>query len=88
MRHSLSFLIFLLPQFVISQIEYLESPKQPVINTYHNLEVIDDYQWLESQETDEVKDWIKAQNKLSLRFLRKISRQSEIEPQMNKLMYT
>ncbi|MFT4612447.1 MAG: prolyl oligopeptidase [Glaciecola sp.] len=72
---------------MISQIEYPESSKQPVINTYHNIDVVDNYQWLESQETEEVKDWIKAQNKLSLRFLRKISRQAEIEPQINKLMY-
>jgi prolyl oligopeptidase len=81
------FLILLLPQFVVAQIIYPESPKKPIVDNYHNIEVIDNYQWLEFQETDEAKDWIKAQNQLSKKSLKKISRNLKTESQMNGFMY-
>ena len=87
MKYFLLLLIFLLPQFVISQIIYPESPKKPIEDFYHEIKVIDDYQWLEYQETDEVQDWIKAQNKLSKKNLKKTSRDLNSESQMNSLMY-
>jgi len=81
-------LIFILPQLVISQTDYPESQKIPVENSYHEIKVIDNYQWLEYQQTDDVKDWIKAQNKLTNRILKKTSRTLKSESQMNSFMYS
>jgi prolyl oligopeptidase len=39
-----------------------ESPIIPVTDTYHGVEVIDNYQWLENGDDPEVRQWSEAQN--------------------------
>jgi prolyl oligopeptidase len=39
-----------------------ETPIIPVTNTYHGVEVIDNYQWLENGEDPEVRNWAESQN--------------------------
>lgn len=38
------------------------SPERPVTDTYHGVEVVDDYRWLEDWSDPEVKAWSEAQN--------------------------
>jgi prolyl oligopeptidase len=38
------------------------TPKRPVIDTYHGVQVTDDYRWLENANDPEVRQWVKAQN--------------------------
>jgi len=40
-----------------------ETPILPVTNTYHGVEVMDNYQWLENADNPEVRQWSEAQNK-------------------------
>ena len=40
-----------------------ETPILPVSNTYHSVEVIDNYQWLENGKDPQVRQWSEAQNK-------------------------
>jgi prolyl oligopeptidase len=44
---------------------YPLTPKQTVVDTYHDVSVSDDYQWLEDADKPEVKAWVAAQNKLT-----------------------
>ena len=66
--------IFLLSTIVLNaQLKYPKTKKNPVIDVYHNIEITDNYQWLENTATPEVQDWVEAQNKISLKYLKKIS---------------
>jgi prolyl oligopeptidase len=38
------------------------TPKRPVVDTYHGVEVVDDYRWLEDASDPEVRAWSDAQN--------------------------
>lgn len=46
-------------------LRYPESPRRPVVDTYHGVKVTDDYRWLEKVESPEVQRWIAAQNGLT-----------------------
>lgn len=46
-------------------LRYPETPRRPVVDTYHGVRVVDDYRWLEDVESPEVRDWIAAQNRLT-----------------------
>ncbi len=38
------------------------TPKRPVTDTYHGVQVTDDYRWLENATDPEVRAWVKAEN--------------------------
>jgi prolyl oligopeptidase len=75
------------PLIVNAQIVYPVTKKKPIINIYHGVEVVDDYQWLENLGDDAVFDWVKSQNRVSLKYLRKLVRKTGAEGKMNKYMY-
>jgi prolyl oligopeptidase len=70
-----------------AQIIYPNTKKIPVENTYHNIKIIDDYQWLENKNSEEVKDWVNHQNKISFNYLKKLNKSKEAEWQMDKYFY-
>ncbi len=39
------------------------TPRRPVVDTYHGVEVVDDYRWLEDRADPEVRAWSDAQNR-------------------------
>ena len=45
------------------------TPKRPVVDHYHGVEVIDDYRWLENGGNPEVQHWVEAQNAYSRAYL-------------------
>jgi prolyl oligopeptidase len=45
------------------------TPKRPVTNTYHGIQVRDDYRWLEDFSNPEVKEWSDAQNAYARKYL-------------------
>src|SRR5512140_270194 len=45
------------------------TPQRPVVDTYHGVEVEDDYRWLENAADPEVVAWLLAQNEHTRRFL-------------------
>jgi len=46
-----------------------KSPQKPVTNTYHGVEVVDQYQWLEDWSDGRVQSWSKNQNAYARRVL-------------------
>ena len=66
---------FLWPQ----KSEWFPTPVQVVVDTFYNNYVLEDnYRWLEKVNTDEVKDWVNIQNKLSKKYLSKIPKRQKI----------
>ncbi|MDP5106562.1 MAG: prolyl oligopeptidase family serine peptidase [Polaribacter sp.] len=54
-----------------AQINYPSTKKVPVINTYHGVDITDNYQWLENFSSPEVTEWVSQQNKVTLKYLDK-----------------
>ena len=46
-----------------------ETRIETVVDTFHGVEVPDDYRWLEEQESPETRAWIEAQNSYTLEHL-------------------
>ena len=40
----------------------IDTPREPVTDTYHGVEVVDDYQWLENQGSEATREWTAAQD--------------------------
>ncbi len=62
-----------------------ETPVIPVTNTYHGVEVIDNYQWLENGNDPEVRNWAEAQNKYARWVLDHISAREAIARRLQEL---
>lgn len=62
-----------------------ETPMSPVINKYHGVEVIDNYQWLENGDDPKVQQWSKAQNDYTRWVLDNISIREAIVKRIHEL---
>ena len=79
-------LILALSTFSLNaQIEYPKTKKEPVIDTYHHIDITDNYQWLENTDNPAVKDWVEEQNKVSLKYLKNISNSNGSSRKMEAL---
>jgi len=74
MLRFLSLLILILPLTINAQIpDYPPTKTTCVIDTFFNTAVVDEYRWLENTNDSSVKGWIRAQNSLTAKELRKAS---------------
>lgn len=71
----------------MAQIQYPSAKEIPVVNTYHGVDITDNYQWLELENSEDVRNWTKEQNDISEKFLTKMVRETRTEEQMNKYMF-
>ena len=46
----------------MKRFEYPDSPEEKLIEKIHNIEVEDNFRWLEELDAENVKEWVKAQN--------------------------
>src|SRR3954447_8833162 len=44
------------------QLPTIDTPREPVTDTYHGVEVADEYQWLENQGSEATREWTAAQD--------------------------
>jgi prolyl oligopeptidase len=65
---------------------YPNSPRKPVVETYHGVAVTDDYRWLEDDNAPEVKAWIADQNKLARAYFDGIAQRPEIARRVGELL--
>ncbi|WP_456422766.1 prolyl oligopeptidase family serine peptidase [Lutibacter sp.] len=86
-KYIILFPLFLISIIVNAQINYPKTPIEKVINTYHGIEISDNYQWLEDTQSTEVKNWIKLQNKVSEKYLNNLTKSSSSRWMMDKLFY-
>ena len=86
-RLNLILFIFFCPCYIVAQISYPETLKKTVIDVYHETTVSDDYQWLEQQQGEQVRNWVSEQNIVSLKYLKKLIRKNETQSLMNRFMF-
>lgn len=69
------------------RIEYPETRRVDQVDTYHGVDVPDAYRWLEGdvRESDEVAEWVKAQNAITRAYLDAIAERPEIEARLTKV---
>ena len=68
-----------------SAIEYPVTNKITHSDFYHGVEISDPYRWLEDDMSDETVKWVKAQNKVTSKFLAKIGFRKKLERRIKKL---
>ena len=66
-------------------VNYTETEKIPVIDTYFDQEVVDNYRWLEDDRSAETEDWVKRQNETTFAHLNTISYKEELKSRLEKL---
>jgi len=55
-----------------NSIAYPKTEKKPVTDTYFETDVVDNYRWLEDDNSEATADWVKGQNKVTYGYLDKI----------------
>lgn len=68
-----------------SAVEYPVTNKITHSDFYHGVEISDPYRWLEDDMSDETVKWVKAQNKVTSKFLAKIGFRKKLEKRIKKL---
>jgi prolyl oligopeptidase len=69
-------------------LQYPETPKNPVPETYHGVTVVDPYRWLENDGAADVKQWTVAQNVLTRRYLDAIPQRPVIAKRVSELLHS
>ena len=64
---------------------YPQTRKEDVTDTLHGVTVSDPYRWLEDDNSEETKAWVKAQNAVTFAYLEKLPRREEIKTRLQKL---
>jgi len=63
-----------------------DTPKHPVTDTYHDVNVVDDYRWLENWDDPAVKQWSAAQNARTREYLDHLPARAAIKERFNQLV--
>ena len=66
-------------------LEYPKTRTVDHVDTYHGTEVNDPYRWLEDDNADETKAWVKAQNEVTFGYLKKIKARQKINERLTEL---
>jgi prolyl oligopeptidase len=66
-------------------VTYPETAKQPVVDTYFDTEVVDNYRWLEDDRSEETGDWVKTQNDVTFNYLDKIPYRDQLKDRLSEL---
>ena len=83
----LSSLVILTSIQAKAQLQYPPAKEIPVVDKYHGVEIADPYQWLELENSKDVKEWTEAQNDVSEKYLNRMIRSTRTESQMNRFMF-
>ena len=58
---------------------YPNTLKTPVVDTYFGEELIDNYRWLEDDNSEDTKNWVTRQNELTFSILDKVPFRNELK---------
>src|SRR5699024_9617406 len=95
MSYHIFFIIILLPAIIIgcaqkqsstADITYPETKKVDTVDTYFGTKVPDPYRWLEDDNAEDTKAWVKAQNKVTNSYLSEIPFRSGIKAKVEDLI--
>jgi len=67
------------------RIQYPETKRVDVVDDYFGTKVADPYRWLEDDNSEETKAWVKAENEVTFKYLKKIKARKKIEKRLTEL---
>ncbi len=75
------------PALAAEKIEYPTTRRVDHVDTYHGVKVADPYRWLEQdvRGSQEVRDWVAAENKVTFRYLESIPQRKRILRRLTEL---
>ncbi len=85
MKKIVAFLFLLSPLLVLAQLQYPETKKGDTKEEYHGTNVPDPYRWLEDDNSEETKAWVKAQNKVTFDYLNSLPDREKIKKRLEEL---
>jgi|CXWL01.1.fsa_nt_gi prolyl oligopeptidase len=85
MKKIFPFLFLLSPLVLIAQLQYPETKKGDITDDYSGTKVADPYRWLEDDNSEETKAWVKAQNKVTFDYLATIPQRDKIKKRLEDL---
>lgn len=75
----------LMPLLALAAIDYPATRTSDLVETLHGVEVADPYRWLEDDNSEETKAWVKAQNAVTFAYLEKLPQREPIRERLAKL---
>ena len=68
-----------------SALKYPATRQEAVSDDYHGTRVTDPFRWLEDDNSEETKAWVKAQNEVTFGYLKTLPRREEIKSRLTRL---
>jgi len=62
------------------------TPQKPVVNVYHETKVVDEYQWLENWDVQQVQSWSNKQNAYARKVLGNLPHVKELRERITEIM--
>ena len=69
----------------VAVLAYPDAPTADVVEDYHGTQVADPYRPLEDPDSDETRQWVEAENKVTFGFLDKIAARKPLQERLTKL---
>lgn len=86
MKRGLLLLGLAVPSFLIAQVQYPQTKKEEVYDGYHlKYKVPDPYRWLEDDNSEQTKEWVKAENKVTFDYLATLPDREKIKNRLTEL---
>jgi len=85
MKKLVSILFLFFPLALLAQLQYPETKKTEVTDDYNGTKVKDPYRWLEDDNSEATKEWVKAQNKVTFDYLATIPERDKIRKRVEEL---
>jgi prolyl oligopeptidase len=67
------------------KLQYPETRKSDHVDNYHGTAVPDPYRWLEDDNSEETKAWVKAQNEVTFNYLSQIPFRQQLEERLTEI---
>ena len=73
------------PQDMMKQNSYPVAKKIDQVDDYHGVKVADPYRWLEDLDSQDTRNWVEAENKVTFAFLESVPSRTAIKDRLTKL---
>jgi prolyl oligopeptidase len=76
---------FLIVSCAKNTFEYPDTKKLDIVEDYHGTQVSDPYRWLEDPNSDDTREWVKAQNEVTFPYLKSLPGRDSMENRLTAL---